>query len=141
MGNNNTYEWLYASFDRELTSGQKAKLEKALAGDPELRKEKQDIQEIRSLLKNTSFRFHEGFAGRVMNRIKEEGGHVIEMDVSSQMINLFRKIAMAGVAAIVILLLSIYLTSGTLNKNSVLGVDSFSDDNLVSYLLYEDVGE
>ncbi|HHJ10587.1 MAG TPA: hypothetical protein ENK25_06815 [Bacteroidetes bacterium] len=141
MDNNNTYEWLYASFDRELTSGQKAKLEKALAGDPELRKEKQDIQEIRSLLKNTSFRFHEGFAGRVMNRIKEEGGHVIEMDVSSQMINLFRKIAMAGVAAIVILLLSIYLTSGTLNKNSVLGVDSFSDDNLVSYLLYEDVGE
>ena len=76
-----------------------------------------------------------------MHRIKEEGGRVIEMDVSSQMINLFRKIAMAGVAAIVILLLSIYLTSGTLNKNSVLGVDSFSDDNLVSYLLYEDIGE
>ncbi|MCD6202340.1 MAG: hypothetical protein J7K46_11095 [Bacteroidales bacterium] len=141
MDNNNTYEWLYTSFDRELTSGQKAELEKALAGDPELRKEKQDLLEIRNLLKKTSFRFHEGFAGRVMHRIKEEGGHVIEMDVSSQMINLFRKIAMAGVAAIVILLLSIYLTSGTLNKNSVLGVDSFSDDNLVSYLLYEDIGE
>ncbi len=141
MDNNNTYDWLYASFDRELTSGQKAELEKALAEDPDLRKEKQDLQEVRSLLKTTSFRFQKGFAGRVMKRIKEEGGGVVEMDVSSQMINLFRKIAMAGVAAIVILLLSIYLTSGTLNKNSVLGVDSFSDDNLVSYLLYEDIGE
>ncbi len=141
MDNNEKYELLIASLDRKLTPGEHATLEKALAEDPRLRKEKQELEKTRELLGNTSFRFREGFAGRVMAKIKEERGRVVALDTTSQMLGLFRKIALAGVAAIAILLLSIYLTSGTLDKNSVLGVDTFSDDNLVSYLLYEDIGE
>ena len=141
MDKNRKYELLYASFDRVLSPEEKYFLEEALKEDPMLRKEKEEITEIRTNLKAASFRFKPGFSNRVLEKIREEGNRVIEMDVPSQLFSLFRKVAITGVAAIIILLLSIYLTSGSLNKSSVLGVDSFSDDNLVSYLLYEDFGE
>lgn len=140
MDDKRKYDLLYASFDRKLTVGERALLNDRLAADPILRKEKLEIEKIRNRMKGTSFHFKAGFAERVLSKIKDTVP-VIEMDFSIQLVSLFKKIALTGVAAIIILLITIYLTAGSLNKETVVGVDTSSDDNLVSYLLYEDMAE
>ena len=135
-------ELLYASFDRDLSSEEKNLLEEYLK-DPALKAEEEELREIRSLLGKTSWHFDEGFSSRVMLRLgkEKEKRKVVEMEDTGQFFSLFRKITVASIAAIAILLISIYVTSGSLNKETVLGVDNFSEDNLVSYLLYEDFSE
>jgi hypothetical protein len=133
---------LYASFDRELTEEEQERLEKYLR-DPDLKAEEEALRKTRALLGKTSWNFSEGFASRVMQRLEEEQQEqkVVEMEVGNQFLSLFRKIAVASVAAIVVLLLTIYMTSGSISKETVLGMDNLSEDNLVSYLLYEDLSE
>ena len=135
-------ELLYASFDRDLSPDEKKLLEEYLK-DPALKAEEEELREMRGLLNETSWHFDEGFSSRVMQRLRDEKEQtkVVEMDNSGQFFSLFRKIAVASIAAIAILIISIYMTSGSLNKETVLGVDNFSEDNLVSYLLYEDFSE
>lgn len=135
-------ELLYASFDRELTPNEEKMLADYLR-DPVLKEEEKELRETRDLLGETSWHFREGFSSRVMERLakEQEAAKVVEMEPSGQFLSLFRKMALAGVAVIAVLLLSIYLTSGSINKETVFGVDSFSEDNLVSYLLYEDFSE
>ena len=128
---------LYASFDRELSPDEQKRLEKDLAADPGLQAEKEELEKMRRILGETSWHFDKGFSSRVMQRIHEEKGEnkVVEMENTGQFFSIFRKIAVASVAAMIILLISIYLSSGSISKESVLGVDSFSEENLVSYLL------
>jgi negative regulator of sigma E activity len=135
-------ELLYASFDRDLTPKEEQRLEEYLR-DPAVKAEEEALRKTRDMLGKSSWHFGEGFSARVMERLAEEQQKegVVEMEVTHQYFSLFRRIAAAGVAAIVVLLLSIYLTSGSLNKETVLGMDNLSEDNLVSYLLYEDFSE
>jgi hypothetical protein len=135
-------ELLYASFDRELTAAEQKELQEGLR-DPVLKAEEEELKKMRALLGNTSWDFGEGFAERVMERLarEKEGGKVVAMEASGQFLSLFRKIAAASIAAIIILLFTIYMTSGSLSKETVLGVDNFSEENLISYLLYEDFSQ
>jgi len=135
-------ELLYASFDRDLSPEEKKLLEEYLK-DPDLKAEEEQLREMRGLLRETSWHFDEGFTSRVMQRLREEKEQtkVVEMENTGQFFSLFRKIAVASIAVIAVLLISIYMTSGSLNKETVLGVDNYSEDNLVSYLLYEDFSE
>jgi len=135
-------ELLYASFDRELTAAEQKELQEGLR-DPALKAEEEELKKMRALLGSTSWEFGEGFTERVMRRLARdnEGGKVVAMEASGQFFSLFRKIAAASIAAIIILLFSIYMTSGSLSKETVLGVDSFSEENLISYLLYEDFSQ
>ena len=135
-------ELLYASFDRELSEDEKKLLEEYLK-DPALKAEAEELREMRDLLGETSWYFDEGFSSRVMHRIHEEKeqAKVVEMENTGQFFHLFRKIAVASIAAIVILLISLFMTNGSLDKETVLGVDNYSEDNLVSYLLFEDFPE
>ena len=135
-------ELLYASFDRELTAAEQKELQEGLR-DPALKAEEEELKKMRALLGSTSWEFGEGFTERVMGRLARdnEGGKVVAMEASGQFFSLFRKIAAASIAAIIILLFSIYMTSGSLSKETVLGVDSFSEENLISYLLYEDFSQ
>ena len=135
-------ELLYASFDRELTAAERKTLEEGLR-DPALKAEEEELKKMRALLGSTSWAFGDGFTERVMGRLvrEKEEGKVVAMETGGQFFSLFRKIAAASIAAILILLFSIYMTSGSLSKETVLGVDSFSEENLISYLLYEDFTE
>ncbi len=135
-------ELLYASFDRDLSPEEKKLLEEYLK-DPDLKAEEEQLREMRGMLRETSWHFDEGFTSRVMQRLREEKEQtkVVEMENTGQFFSLFRKIAVASIAVIAVLLISIYMTSGSLNKETVLGVDNYSEDNLVSYLLYEDFSE
>ena len=67
----------------------------------------------------------------------EKKGKVISMDFTRSFTSMFNRIAVAGVAAIVLLVISLYISHGSLNVNTFTGVDPVSQDNLISVLLYE----
>ncbi|NOY36468.1 MAG: hypothetical protein GXO83_02735 [Chlorobi bacterium] len=131
-------ELLHESFHRRLGEQEKTVLEKALRENADLRAQKAEIEKLMKDFGEVSFSFRPGFAERVMNRIPGKTGKIIEVDFSGQLYTFFKRLVLTGVAAIILLLLSIYLTHGSLSKESVFGVQPMSDDNLVSYLLYEE---
>jgi hypothetical protein len=62
--------------------------------------------------------------------------HKQRQDFNRALHNGFKKIWITGVAAIVLLLLSVYLTEGSFDVFT--GNDLTSDENLISYIIYED---
>jgi len=141
MYDDEMYELLLRSFDQDLSPGELEVLEKAIIQFPELKQEKRRLQQMRSSMAAGEFAFKPGFESRVMDRVAQEQEPLILNPGFNHSLNLaFMRIAMTAVAAILILILSIYLSEGTIDVNSVTGADTFSssDDNLISYMLYED---
>jgi hypothetical protein len=136
------YELLVRSFDDELNSDEKRKLEKALASSDELRSEKKKIQTMRKIIASKQYSFNTGFKNRIMARLEEEKKpFILKSDFNRTLFSVFKRVALTGVAAIIILLLSIYLSDYSFSLDSFTGSDPYSDDNLVSYLLYEDLND
>ncbi len=102
--------------------------------------ENREDREMEELLSSYRPVFKGGFAGRVLERLDETQGKLITHDFNNMVYSMFRRIATVGAAAIAILLFSIYLSGRGLDRDILIG-DSYSDDELVSYLLYQDIEE
>lgn len=73
-----------------------------------------------------------------MNRLaKLKNGKSIEFNFARDLNRIFMRVAVTGVAAIILLLLSIYLTTGSVSLDSLSGAENYSEDNVISYLLIE----
>ena len=82
-----------------------------------------------------SYRFSEGFQDRILERLAAAGNPVVrEIETVRNMNNVFYRIALSGVAAIVILLISIFMVQGSFSVDSFLGLGTGSDESLL-YLL------
>ncbi|MBI3135552.1 MAG: hypothetical protein HYZ14_12820 [Bacteroidetes bacterium] len=114
---------LVRSFDQDLTPDEQAELDNALQNSEELRLEKEQLLSLRSLISNTSISPGQNFSSEVMDRIAEN-------NFSTGTISLFKKIAYAGAASIIILLGSHLLSGGSLSLESFLGIESVSADVL-----------
>ncbi len=135
------YYLLLRSFDEDLDADNAEKLRDALNSSEELRAEQERILAIRNMISSRKVSFKPGFRDRVLNRISEEHHpQFIKPDFNQTFVNVFKKVALTGVAAIVILLLSIYYSSSRLGVDTIVG-DPYSDESLVSYLLYENIDE
>lgn len=135
------YNLLLRSFDEDLDADQEAKLKEALSSSEELRTEQEEILAIRNLISSQKASFKPGFTDRVVNKIREESHlQVIMPDFNQTFFSVFKKVALTGVAAIIILLFSIYYSSSRLGVDTIVG-DPYSDDGLVSYLLYDNIDE
>ncbi len=81
------------------------------------------------------FDFREGFRDRVLGRIYPAGAAIVrEVEFVRSLNNVFYRIALAGAAAIVILLVSMYLLQGSLDFNSFIGLGNSYDDSMISLL-------
>ena len=81
------------------------------------------------------YNFSQGFSEKVLSRIYSEGSTVIrEVDFVKSLNNIFYRIALTGVAAIVILLISIFLMEGSLSFNSFIGLSDTYDESIVCLL-------
>ena len=82
-----------------------------------------------------SYSFGKDFTEKVIGRIVW-GGVVIhrEMDFLKSLNRAFYRIALTGVAAIVILLISIFIMEGSLSFNSFLGLSNNYDESIVCLL-------
>ncbi len=117
----NIKEILLKSFDAELTPQERELLDEALQHSEELRKEKQEIEQMRTFFSGQDTSFESGFADRVMERL-ETPAKTIEM------YSIFKRVAITGIAAIIALLIAIYFIDGSLTLNAVLGISGYSAD-------------
>ncbi len=79
--------------------------------------------------------FSSGFRDRVLDRIYYTGSAKIrEIEFVRSLNYVFNRIALTGVAAIVILLISIFLMGGSLSLNSFLGLSDSYDESIICLL-------
>ena len=82
-----------------------------------------------------SFDFSPGFEDRLaeaLSETKEE--ETIQVDFTSSLNRLFYRIAFTGVAAIVVLMISIFLMEGNVSFNSFLGLGDTYDESIICLL-------
>jgi hypothetical protein len=82
-----------------------------------------------------SYNFSTDFADKVVNKLFSAGLSVSrEVEFVKYMNFAFYRIALTGLAAIVILLISIFLMQGSLSINSFLGLSDNYDESIVCLL-------
>jgi hypothetical protein len=82
-----------------------------------------------------AYRFSEGFCDRILDRIYSSGEAVVrEVEFVRNLNNVFYRIALTGVAAIVILLISIFMIQGSLSFDSFLGLGNGYDESILCLL-------
>ena len=121
-------ELLLRSFDQELSAGEKARLDAALAGSEELRLEKQRLEKVRYLLGSLQAEPQRGFANSVMARLKAS-------TAEATLLSLLPRAA----ACLIILLLAlagIYLAEGSLSTDAIIGVANLAPEDAYTYLEY-----
>jgi len=90
---------------------------------------------VRLQKEGISYDFSENFSEKVLNRL-----FVPELTVTREIeflksLNLaFSRIALTGVAAIVLMLISIFLMEGSISFNSFLGLNDSYDESIISLL-------
>ena len=132
------FDLLIRSMNDRLTTEEDKQLQQALKGSSELREEKIKLNKVGKLLSSRNYSFSDGFRNRVMQVVSDEKrGKVISVDFTRSFTSMFNRIAVAGVAVIALLVISLYISHGSLNVNTITGVEPVSQDNLVSVLLYE----
>jgi hypothetical protein len=97
-----------------------------------------DPKEIASRLELEAdgYDFSPGFKSKVLERITAAGTTVSrEIDFLRNLNFAFRSIAISGVAAIILLLISIFFMEGSLSVNSFLGLKDNYDESIVCLLM------
>jgi len=115
---------LIRSFDEPLLPEEEKQLKEALNQSEELRKEKNELEAVRTLMSDYSPSLGDGFSKTVLDRIEA-------MADDSNLYHLFKRFAFGGVAAILVLLISVYFTDGNLSTDSLLGLSDLSADNIL----------
>jgi ABC-type maltose transport system permease subunit len=82
-----------------------------------------------------SYNFSKSFSNKVLNKLFSAGLTVTrEVEFVKYMNFAFYRVAVTGVAAIVVLLISIFLMQGSLSINSFLGLSDNYDESIVCLL-------
>ena len=126
-------ELLYLSFDDQLSEVEQQQLNQALAESVQLQKEKERIIALRGAISASGARsFQPFFPERVMQAITAPAEVRNGLERFFQSLQLaFRRVAVAGVAAIFILLVYNFVRSGHV---SVAGAFGMSQETLVEVL-------
>jgi len=81
------------------------------------------------------FNFGENFQEKVLGRIFDSGLTVVrEVEFIRNLNYVFYRIALPGVAAIVLLLISLFLMEGSFSFNSVLGLGNGTEESIITLL-------
>lgn len=80
------------------------------------------------------FDFKPGFDAKVTGRLFTAAPVSREMEFVKTLYHVFTRIAVTGVAAILILLLSIFISEGTLSLDSFLGLSDSAEESMVFLL-------
>jgi len=82
-----------------------------------------------------SYDFSKGFGDKILDKLFSAGLTINrEVEFVKSMNFAFSRIALTGVAAIVVLLISIFLMEGSLSFNSFLGLSDSYDESIVCLL-------
>jgi hypothetical protein len=82
-----------------------------------------------------AYNFSEAFADKVLDKLFSAGSQVTrQVEFAKYMNFAFYRIALTGIAAIIILLISIFLNEGSLSFNAFLGLSDNYNESIVSLL-------
>ncbi|MGB8489983.1 MAG: hypothetical protein WCE64_02905 [Bacteroidales bacterium] len=81
-----------------------------------------------------NYSFSEGFRDKILDKIFAEGKVVRQVEFVRNLNYVFNRIALTGVAAIIIMLISIFLMSGSFSLNSFLGLENSFDESIICFL-------
>ncbi|NLV18445.1 MAG: hypothetical protein GXY51_03035 [Bacteroidetes bacterium] len=96
-----------------------------------------DTKEIARQLeaKGVSFDFSKDFNNKILSRLSDRTVSMIpESDFTRTLNTVFYRIAITGIAAIVFLMISIYLMEGSVSINSLLGMGNLYDESVLCLL-------
>jgi hypothetical protein len=96
-----------------------------------------DPMDVSTKLENegVSFDFGKGFSDSILNKLFPAVVKVSrEIEYLRYMHLAFRGIAISGIAAIVLLLISIFMMEGTISVNSILGMRDSYDESIICLL-------
>jgi len=128
-------ELLYRSFDRQLTPEEQHRLDEALTHSQPLQEEKERIAALRQTVAGSAAQSIEPFfAERVMQRIQAKGKSRTSAgdDFIGSLMWSFRRIALAGVIAVFLLLAGNIIQKGEISLNSMLAMPQLTiEDTLV----------
>ncbi len=116
-------ELLYRSFDAELGPEETAELESALAGSPELRRERDSLLAVRDAVESSAARsFGPFFAERVMRAIRSERERQAEgARFSESLVSAFRRVALVGAAVAAFLFIYNMKQGGSVSVTAAFG--------------------
>ena len=114
----NVKELLLRSYDEPLNEEESQRLKQELAQSDVLQKDKDDLDNMRTEIAAFEADFSAGFTERLMQRITGENGFAF--------LAVFRAVALSGVAAIILVLLTVYFMDGNLNLDNLLGINGYA---------------
>jgi hypothetical protein len=94
-------------------------------------------EEVAEQIENTgvSYDFRSGFSDKVIGKIFSASLSVNrEVEFVRSMSYAFNRIAITGIAAIMILMISIFLMEGSFSLNSILGLGNINDESIICML-------
>lgn len=132
---------LYRSFDEPLSKEEQVKLKTALKSSEELLREKEKITWVHNAISaETGQKFSPFFADRIMRKIRMQkedlAGKIDDFNIS--LILSFRKIALAGVVTVLLLLSTNFISQGGLSVDKAMALqqitieDTWSLNTLIS---------
>lgn len=127
-------ELLYRSFDGQLTQAEQERLDEALRHSQALREEKEKIAAMRQAVSGSAAQtFQPFFAERVMQRIqgKRKSMAAVGEDFMSSLAWSFRRIAIAGVIAVLLLLAGSFIQKGEISLNAMLAMPQLTIEDTV----------
>ena len=81
------------------------------------------------------YRFRSDFRERLLAGIFSAGSSVRNIDFFRSLDRIFLKTVLTGAAAIALLVITLLMTQGSLNFDTILGFDSSIDEGLISLLI------
>lgn len=100
-----------------------------------LNDDKESAESFSKLNEEILYDFDERFTARVLDRIFSGDIKIVRQIEFSRYMNIaFSRIAITGVAAIVLLLISIFMMEGNLSFNSILGISDSQAESIVCLL-------
>ncbi len=89
----------------------------------------ENMEQFLDSMANYNPKFDDGFSDRIIGKLDDD-----QKDTSNsfpEFVRLFRWVSLSGVAAIIILLITIYTTEGSFDLDAIYGIFNFSPDNPV----------
>lgn len=129
--NKDIHKLLLRSLDEALGPDEDLLLKEALDSSPELRKEREELIEMRKMLGEQSFRFGPFFAGKVLNKLEPRERETLE-SWFTQMGFAFQRVGLPAVALVVLLLLTTFFVEQSLSLDVITGTSELTVDDFMT---------
>ena len=127
-------ELLIHSLDNPLSETDRKRLEKALAQSVELRKEKEELLKMRSLLAGFKVESDPDWHDELISKLPVRKTEAKIIQYPFTMASIFPKLAAACAIILLMSIINIYQEVGTINRDAVIGIDEVTADEAYAYL-------